>query len=171
MNLTEYSNTQFSRDFAKLNISKFEGNSYFNINEVEDKIQDLVPSNKAYFYFCLFISSCADQNMYSHFKHHYENFRNISKYPKLLPNSFSAVGKPATILDTAISLKIDFDNITKNELEQFIDTQFQMAPLFLGNSISVKTFFEAMINDSDFQHDSNVFNALVEILNSKIAKM
>jgi len=128
--------------------------------DYEINIAAIAPAERKYFCFCLFTMSSADENMYTHFRQHYQAFQRATRYPKFGWCGFGPhVEKPRFLLEVPIMHGIDVNSITDDEIAVFLDSQFN-----LGNNIplpvDVLDFFRAMVNDPDFTADCDLFNRL-----------
>ena len=135
-------------------------------------ISNVEVANRKYFCLCLFAMVSADQNMFSNHNNHYKAYRKMFTYPKF---GWAGYGmhfeKPSFLLSIPSQSGVDFTDITKEELNEFVTDQFKSAKSFLPKSLPVWDFFKDMINDVDFKSDTEIFKRLVDAMfeNSKQA--
>jgi hypothetical protein len=162
MTLLNYIKTQFIKDLQSLEITTNEGMSFFGGQEWENFEIDTAkinPKHLAYFCFCLFSMTCADQNMHSNFKFAYRDWLKKSQYPKFgwygFGNHFE---KPKFLLEVSEQKGVDFNLITDQDLNEFVDFNFNVSLRQFG--IDTKTFFKVMMNDIDFNSETSIFQRL-----------
>ena len=153
------------RPFVNNTTPFFGGNGWHNM---ESDLSQINEEHKKYFCICLFTMTSADQNMYSHFRSNYEFFYNNLKYPKFGFFSFGiAFERPCSLLTAP--KEIDFESIPEIEIKDFIHYQFEISSRFLKN-ISTKDFFTSMINDKDFNCNTEIFRRILNCMKSELNK-
>jgi hypothetical protein len=181
MTLLNYSQTHFLRDLQLLNC-KVPGTNHIldyrilHINpstkffggleweNMQDDLSQIIVENRKYFCVCLFTMVCTDENMYANFKGDYESFNTITNYPKFGWLGFGInFEKPCYILTRPI--EVDFESISELEIKDFIQYQITISSRFLGNITPVE-FFTSMINDIDFNCESEIFRKILSSIKS-----
>ena len=185
MTLLQYSQNLFLKDLQLLDFIYpipfdinldlrpfvYETTPFFGGSEWQNMESDLSKINeehKKYFCICLFTMTCADQNMYSHFRSNYEFFYNRVRYPKFGMVGFGyAFERPCYLLIRPREL--DFESIPELEIKDFIHQQFTISSHFLGG-ITPNDFFTAMINDIHFNCDTEIFRRILNCMKSELSK-
>lgn len=178
MTLLKYSQAQFFNDLKSLQFSKpndiiLKHNPYFNertvffggrvwsnfnqdINHVSDK-------NKGFFCICLFSMVSADQNIYAHFPNLINEWSRQFQYPKFGWCGFGEhFEKVKFLLQIPEQNGVDFDVISDTELQEYFCAQYQNGRIILGDI--VEHFFNIMLEDVDFNFESNIFSRFRRIM-------
>lgn len=168
MTLLNYIKTQFIKDLQNLKFITKEGIRFFGGPEWENFEADtskIDSKNVPYFCFCLYSMTCADQNMHSNFKFAYRNWVLKSQYPKFGWSGFgNHFEKPKFLLEIPEKHGVDFNLITDQDVQEFVEFNFNVSLKQFG--VDTKTFFQIMVNDLDFNSNTQIFKRLKnEILN------
>ena len=174
MPLVHYAGEHFVRDASLLNTNRCNTIAESILNDLDTRffgghhwekyLQDtahVLQGNLAYYCFCLFTMTCADQNMYAHFREKYSEFRNRFRYPKFGWCGFgSHCEAPRYLLDIpCIQHDIDFNVITDTEIEEFLKSQYSILDGIFGAEFR-RIFFREMLNDDGFYAECGVFKRL-----------
>ena len=142
-------------DRADRNTSFFGGQEWSNC---ESNLSKIIPNHKKYFALCLFTMVCADQTMFTYYRESYNAFRQKIVYPKFGWTGFGFHFEgPKYLLTVPVNFGVNFTDITNDELDEFISSQFTIAKSFMPAGVSVKEFFTNMLNDVDFYADTDIF--------------
>jgi hypothetical protein len=184
MNLLDYSNKQFKFDISKLFLEKpniielthdirldnktvfFGGQNWFNYKIDTEHINK---ENLKYFCICLFTMVCADETMYTYHNQYYNHFRKKFNYPKFGWTGYgSHFEKPFHLLNTPILNGVNFNKITNEEIEEFVNNQISITTKELPSEINVKTFYTNMLRDFDFNIEIIFAKKLQDVIMEKL---
>lgn len=183
MTLLEYSKNQFYHDL-KLIISNspkeiqpnkiiLELNAHFNEKTTfiggrqwcyfKHDINYVSTINRAYFCICFFSMVSADQNTYAHFPNLTEQWTKQFQYPKFGWCGFGAhFEKVKYLLQIPEQNGVDFNDIADSEIQEYFCFHYQSGSNILGNNI--EHFFRIMLEDSDFDFESEIFSRFRKIM-------
>lgn len=178
MTLLNYSQNQFFNDLNSLQFSKpnniiLELNPYFNERTVffggrewsnfSQDINHVSDTNKAFFCICLFSMVSADQNMYAHFPNLIDRWSRQFQYPKFGWCGFGEhFEKVKYLLQIPEQNGVDFDGISDTEIQEYFRAHYQNGRIILG--VFVQHFFNIMLEDVDFNFESNIFSRFRRIM-------
>lgn len=175
MTLLQYSKKQFLIDLDSLQKNEFQINpdltaSFFGGSQwrnYDKDIMNISTENRDKFCICLFTMTSADQNAHSHFPELLPAWLQHFKYPKFGGYSFGPFFEKVNyLLDVPAAKEVDFDVISQEHINEFLISQFQVGHLVLGSQLN--DFFKKMVNDADFNSDTEIFSkirsGLVDIL-------
>ncbi len=142
-------------DRADRNTSFFGGQEWSNC---ESDLSNILPNQKKYFCLCLFTMVCADQTMFTYYRNSYDSFRRKIVYPKFGWTGFGFHFEgPKYLLTVPVNLGVDFTEITNEEIDEFISSQFTIAKSFMPAGVTAYDFFKDMLNDVDFYAETDIF--------------
>jgi len=178
MTLLQYSKTQFFNDLKLLQFSKpndiiLKHNPYFNERTVffggrewsnfNQDINHVSDTNKGYFCICLFSMVSADQNIQRHFTNLIDRWDEKFKYPKFGDNGFGRPNeKVKYLLQIPEQNGVDFDGISDTEIQEYFCAHYQNGRIILDEN--VERFFNIMLEDVDFNFESNIFSRFRRIM-------
>lgn len=178
MALINYSRTTFLNDLSVLQFTRpnrivIEMNANFNDKTIffggrqwsdfQQNINHVLPQNRAYFCLCLFTLVSADQNIHAHFPNLIKAWDRRFSYPKFGWCGFGAhFEKVRYLLQIPEQNGIDFNIITEQELQDYFCFHYQTGKTELDQNIN--SFFRIMLEDADFDFNSDIFSKLKEIM-------
>lgn len=156
MELKDYYDKQFREDLLNINFTQggqggyfFDGrprvprNLYFSYEEWIEAINKIkLPEDKVCFVFSMFITIASDQTMFTYFNSKYEEFKELTRYPKFgWKGMVSHIQNPLNIIKHPIEQLV----ISTDIFEQFTESA---AKLFIDE---VKDFFSKYIKEIDYK--------------------
>jgi hypothetical protein len=183
MSLLRYSQNEFYQDVKNLerlpynhtlseNLQSDAAGGMFGDQDwvnMDSDLREVPEQRRAYFCLCLFAITCTDQNMYAHFREHHQAYRSVSPHPKFGWPGFGAnVCEPRLLLEKPAMAGVNFNQITDNELEEYMQAQLRVAPRFL-QGVDPREFFRRMLEDRDFDADVDVFRRLKAVMEGLVA--
>ncbi len=116
------------------------------------KILKIPTGQRAEFVTCLYFTVLVDQAVYTHYRHLYGKFENITKYPKFCHGLGQSQHNPRQILDTpfdqGLITESEYDAVLSDGMRLFVEEVIDFCTKHMPE-IEPSEFFEKLQHDRD----------------------